>query len=184
MKKFLLLFLCALPAEAATTVGIGAVAQNMGKVTTSADASKSLTGSTYLPELSVGWRIQSGAMGFYPSLGLTILAKKSPEGGQKKSIYTLALPAIFAAGANLELKAGPALQIYSIKGSGGTSEQNNGSSTATFYLPSGSVSSRVFYLDLGLAWLSKQIRGDLDFLITAPKKFSITGIARLSYAFL
>lgn len=185
MKKNLTAVLClffvySADALSAPTLGVGAVAQNMMKVSTSAKAERGLTGATYLPELSIGWHLGS----WYPSIGYTLIAKKSPEGGQKKTLITLAFPLTF--GADVEWKLGPALQIYRIKGSGGTSEQNNGSSTATFYLPNGSKSSRTLYLDLGAGFTAKNLRFDLDFFTTGilSQRFSVTGIARFSYVFL
>lgn len=181
---FLLAFFSA-NALADTTLGIGVVAQNMSKTTNNPAASRSLTGTLYQPELSVAYAIggKSG-IGFLPSLGYTVLGKKSPEGGQKKSMLTLAFPAVLTKG-KLELKAGPAVIFYQIKGTGGDSVQNNGSSTATFYLPGDTKTSRVFYLDLGIGQTFGLIRADLDAFLTGilGNRFALTGIARLSYVF-
>jgi hypothetical protein len=179
----LFLFLFPSPSQAELSGGLGVVVQNIGETTNEASAAKSFWGTTYLPEINVGFRVGGVRWGISPSLGLTF-GKKSEDGGQTKRLAHIMLPASFRMNSIFEFRAGPGLQLYNVSGNGGSIEQRNGSSTATFYFPKYAQTSRVFFLDLGAGLLfGGQFRLNLDLVVSGllGNRFATSGILRTVY---
>ncbi len=174
MRKILgfiaLLTVCLAPSNANSAdnhsvyLGAGVFFQNMMKVTSSSDASKSTLGQLYIPALSLAYSTTLFSTHFMPILAYTPLAKTESD-SVKKHVLLFGLPLIFSNGA-IDFKAGPGLMLYSVGGSGGTEDLSNGASTATFYLPGTSHTSKSIYLDLGVGYsYSDACRIDADILI-------------------
>ncbi len=122
---------------------VGSSFSNMGnKITSSADASRSLLGTHQLI-----FGVSGYFLGLKPELGYTILARKGKGDSHTSRIITLQLPYVVAAAGPLHIKTGPSYWIHRVSGKGGSVELNNGTGTATFYRPSGTKSSS------SLAWL-------------------------------
>ena len=135
---------------------------NMGKVTSSDDASTSMMGQFYLP-LTLSWRIPlSSQSNLVPNLSYTPLSVKTSDLVSKK-VLTLGLNFTHHSSPVIDLKGGIGLLNYSISGDGGAVTRSNGGSTATFYLPGTNKTSRSLYLDLGITYRwNSSVSIDLD----------------------
>jgi hypothetical protein len=142
-------------------LGVGTLFYNMSRVSTTETASKGLLGTVFIPTLGVTgdfWLIS-------PNLSYTVLGKTDPD-GPKTHILTLSVPFKYSLGP-VFLKGGPGILFDMLSGPGGTAVLNNGTSTATFTLPSGSTTSRILFIDLGAGVPFYDIfRWDLDLFMT------------------
>lgn len=167
MKRWLFLFLFTLSAQAADAgpyAGLGMFFQNMLKVTESEKATRSLYGEVYLPELVAGYRFWN----LFPTFGWTILGKKIPDGEKRRYVMRIDIPYVFPYDAETEIKAGFGMLFHRIRGDGQSVSLRNGSSTSTFYVPSGNRSSATFYLGGGLGLIRNALRFDFDFVLGEP----------------
>jgi hypothetical protein len=142
--------------------GLGIFHQNIGKVTDDATAAPSYLGETYFPELVFGWRFER----FLPTLGWTILGRKTNDGEKRHSVMRLELPYLFPLFSGIQPKAGMGLMLYQIYGEGSTVTLRNGGSTSNFYVPGGSRTSKIFYAALGGGFEHGNLRADVDLLIS------------------
>ncbi len=170
--KILLLVLFFIPgmarAEKRLYLGAGAASYNMGKVTSSSDASTSLMGELYLPltlsylfPVKPTWSLEA-------SLSMTPLSVKTTDSIAKTFVMG-SLTQVFKKSFFWDLKSGVGLLNYSITGPGGSIQRSNGTGTATFYYPGSSTSSKSLFLDFGVVyhWV-RDIRIDFDALILSP----------------
>ena len=144
-------------------LGTGTFFYNMGKVTSSDDASTSLLGQFYIP-LNLSMRIPlSTATSLIPNVTYTPIGSTAADSVTKK-ILSFGMNAMMNTHI-LDLKGGLGLLTYSISGTGGTVTRNNGASTATFYLPGSTQSSSSIFIDLGVGTsFGSDFRLDLDFI--------------------
>lgn len=156
-------------AQAATgfAFGGGLIAQNsFGRTTNTSDGAASTFGSYIYPlgimyefELFSGYRVA-------PSLWYTPMTRSSGGATAQTTYMHLSLPVIFNLyGNEIQMTAGPGLSMYTIKGAGGTKSLNNGTSTSTFGVPSGTSSVKTMTADLGFAYTMSNHRLALDFYI-------------------
>jgi hypothetical protein len=176
--------LISLPAQAADTgpyAGLGMFFQNMLKVTESEKAARSLYGEVYLPELVAGYRFWN----VFPTFGWTILGKKINDGEKRRYVMRIDLPYVFGYDSETELKAGFGMLFHRIRGDGQSVSLRNGSSTSTFYVPSGNRSSATFYLSAGLGLIRNAFRFDFDLVAGEPfsRRRSINFSMRGGYVF-
>ena len=150
------ILLLASPLQAFTAkmfyAGIGYFSENsMGKITKSSNSEASTLGTVTYPVLiRYDWELTDNIF-FAPTLTYTWLNRKSAGDVAEVNIWHLMLPF----GRNfrdmpIEWYAGPGLLNRTFKGSGGTTQLNNGTSTATFVKPSRTVEARLVTLNLGL----------------------------------
>lgn len=132
-------------------LGAGAMFYNVGKTTSSNDASTSMLGQLYLP-LTLTVRIPvTPFLNLQPNISYTPLAVTEADSVSKKILMT-GLNLGFRKIPLVDLKAGVGILNYSISGDGSTVTRSNGTSTSTFTLPDSTVTSKSFYLDFGANW--------------------------------
>jgi hypothetical protein len=155
-------------AEKRLYLGAGTAAYNMGKVTSSSDASTSMLGELYLPlTLSYVFPVQP-TWSLEASVSTTPLAVKTTDSISKKFVMG-SLTQVFKRSLFWDLKSGVGLLSYSITGIGGSIQRSNGTGTATFYYPGSSTSSKNLFLDFGAVyhWIH-DIRIEVDAMILSP----------------
>lgn len=146
-------------------VGTGVTFYNMGKLTSSDNASTSLLGQLYVPHLQLTKQFPAFGLKFLSEVSFTPLAVKASDGVSKR-IFTGSVSGLFGSGV-VQLKTGFGILLYFVGGNGGAVTLNNGTSTQTFYSPGTTKSAKAFYLDLGVGFrLPSSIRIDLDLLAT------------------
>jgi hypothetical protein len=92
--------------------------------------------------------------------------KTTPENKETTGTDALSIRAHWAALNSLDLHVGPGILYYEIKGQGGTQTENNGSSTATYGIPSDTRVSTLLFLDLGAGYQYDVYRLDASFLVS------------------
>ena len=188
------LFLVSLqdPAHAAASdssklyLGAGAYIPYVGRLTNTSksDGSTSFTSGT-MAALSV-----TGQFKFYKNIGLspllayTLFGHKSNDGGEKSYYLPIALR-LNRRFKMLDLRAGPGVLFYSVKGSGGTATLSNGGSTSVFALPSSTASAHFYFIDLGMGVVARRLRVDLDGLVSGAlsKRRAVSLLATASFGF-
>lgn len=142
-------------------LGTGALFYNMGKVTSSNTASTSMLGQFYIP-LTLSAKIPfTDSLAIMPVVGYTPLGAKAADSVSKK-ILNFGVNCAFESSPVIDLKGGLGYMVYSISGDGSAVTRSNGTSTATFYLPGSTKSSKNIYLDLGIAYRFNGFRIDID----------------------
>ncbi|MCB0422470.1 MAG: hypothetical protein KDD61_15830 [Bdellovibrionales bacterium] len=135
-------------------IGVGLYTQNLFTVTTSNDASAALLGDISESPLFI-WKSYFQPFSqttIAPSLGYTLLPRKSKDGAAEISLLTLSLPVIHNINNSWDWSYGVSLLRQSIEGAGGTVVLNNGTGTSTFYLPTGTATTQVYSVDVGTSW--------------------------------
>lgn len=143
--------------EGASYVGLGYYSQNvLGQISQSADGSKGTLGETSYPlyfkydyALTSEWFLA-------PQLSYTLVPRSSAGDTAKVTIAHL----VFQVGQNFmndgssrfDWYVGPGYLRYDIKGAGGTTTMNNGTSTAVFAVPGDTNSVQKVTLDLGASY--------------------------------
>lgn len=143
-------------------LGTGATLLNMGKITSSDNASTSLMGELYFPvTLQLPIRI-SNRLSIIPNASYTPFAVKKADEVTKK-IFTAGLNAAIQTNSVFQIKTGLGYLAYSISGPGGTVERSNGAGTATYALPGTQITTKSFFVDIGCGFrLGQSFRLDLD----------------------
>ncbi len=123
-----------------------------------------------------------------PRLDYTLMPRKSAGDTAKVTFYHL----VFPFGRNIsgssnqvwDWYAGPGLLQYSIQGSGGTTQMNNGTGTATFAVPGDTTTVRKVTMNLGtsLSMQKSRVGFDISFenFFSSSKR---TQSLMLSYAY-
>lgn len=156
------------PANAASKtfyLGSGALFYNMSKVTSTDTADISLIGQIYIPlTLTANFSMGTGAH-LETVIGYTPLGVTAAD-SVKKTIITLGSRYAQHLSPIFDFKGGLGVLFYSISGDGSTVTRNNGGSTATFYLPGSSQTSKSVYLDVGFGYLiGNDFKIDLDAMV-------------------
>lgn len=137
-------------------LGAGVLFQNLLTTTTSSSGSASLTGTLYLPSLQLSATLPMGGSGsgwgLAPSIYYTPLGKIQSDEVTKRLLIAQ-IPLYFAFNDKLNWKLGPGFQSYSVSGDGGAVTMNNGTGTAVFYRPNGSVTSTTLLIAAGISWV-------------------------------
>ncbi len=159
-------------------LGLGFLSQNIGRESTAATGRPALFGQqNFTLEASLRTRLGlfSEELKFIPSIAVTPFQRKSIDGGEKYLLVVVSALAAWPvpAAPGLDLVGGPGLLVSHISGAGGSIDQSNGTSSATFALPSGSSTTNVFFLALGGGYqrqlfqsFSGILRVDLDVLVS------------------
>ncbi len=167
-------------AHAEFSTGLGIFANNINETTSSNDAKKALLGPIFYPILL---RYKTEPMIFGGSLApffefthlTTLLIKnETPDGSAKRNFMILGSPLEYKIMPSTQVKFGPALMYYEIKGKGGTKQIANGTGTSTFAVPSQTRSSKILMLQLGFGWDFDQWRFDGDLFLSglAGKRYA------------
>jgi hypothetical protein len=155
---FVALVFAGLPALAfkkdAVTLGLGYYSQNaLGKTTSSTDSSPGILGAASFPlYLKYDWWVMTD---WYvsPQFTYTPIARSSAGGSAKTTMMMLSLPVGanfgFTADTHWDWSVGPALVQYTVKGAGGTTVLDNGTTTATFAVPGETKTMRNITLNAG-----------------------------------
>jgi hypothetical protein len=148
------------------SLGLGYYSQNfMNKLSKDKSGSTSFLGETnYMANVKYDWPM---TMDWFlaPQLGFTPIARKTPGDTAEVTLINIA----FLFGQNLssmnmtwDWYFGPGILQQQIKGKGGTTELNNGDSTAIFAVPGRSVTTRKVTTNLGTSWQFGTSRIALD----------------------
>ncbi len=126
-------------------VEMGSQFANQMKVTQSATASRSLLGTH---QLYLSFAAKLGR--FRPEIGMTPIARTGKDDTHRSRHYALQLPMIIATTDRLTWKAGLALWLHNVSGSGGDLVLNDGTGSSTFSKPGRSSTARTFAVTGGL----------------------------------
>ncbi len=167
-------------------VGLGYFSENsLGKQTQNPTGTKSFLGTTSLPLLfKYDWKIHADYF-VSPMFTYTLLTRNDPANSAKVTIWHL----LFPVGGNIpgstwDWYAGLGIINRNIKGTGGTTELSNGTSTATFSLPGRSVDIRNYTISVGSSYFIGPSRLGMD-LITEGTLSSKRNINLMfSYAYI
>jgi hypothetical protein len=102
---------------------------------------------------------------FSPTIGYTPFYKKLANDNETSRLIPIAFR-IERKLSIFEAHAGPGILIYSVGGKGGTTVLSNGTSTATFGLPTETRSSKLWLLDLGAGIDAFSTKLAFDVMIT------------------
>jgi hypothetical protein len=169
MKRFVFLWLllAALPAHAfppeGAYVGLGAFFANPLRYTASSDASHSIFGRVFTPELGLGY----SAGPWRPSLHWAVLGRSTGDGEKRETLIRANIPYAFFLSERFEAKAGGGLMWFHGYGPGGEVELRNGALLQKFYVPDGSSNTFLFYLAGGAALKVDHFRFDFDLYFTS-----------------
>jgi hypothetical protein len=159
-------------------LGAGATFFNMGKTTSSEDASTSLIGQVYLP-LTLSIRMSlNPRISLAPFASYTPLAVKDSDEVSKR-ILTAGVNLAWRNSGKYDLKTGLGLLSYFIGSDGSAVTRSNGTGSSTFYLPSTTISSKSIFLNLGIGYFfHENLRLDLDAMVlsalSSARSFSST----------
>lgn len=159
-------------------LGAGATFLNMGKTTSSDDASTSLTGQLFIPlTLSMHLNINP-TMNLVPYASYTPLAVTSADSISKRML-SVGFNLSFKNSGKYQYKTGLGLLQYMISGDGSAVTRSNGTGTATFYLPGTTSSSKSIFIDLGVAYqFHESLKLDIDAMVlsalSSARSFSTT----------
>jgi hypothetical protein len=166
--------------------GLGFYSENsLGKQTRSENGSSSLMGVSTYP-LLLKYDLQAGAAWFVsPTFTYTFLPRSSSGGSAKVTLIHL----MFPFGTNLswpgwDWSAGPGLLHHTLSGSGGTTQMNNGTGTATFAMPAQSVSVDIYTFNLGTSYQFGANRWGADLISEAVLSHKRTFSFMVSYAYM
>ena len=177
-------FACSLELSAAPRkhvfLGAGTVLQNMGSISGSQTGSSSIIGAVSLSAVLLA-KIGGGKWFVAPTVSHTPFGSADADDGVSKYLSTLAL-SIGRNFAKTDISIGPGVMLYRIAGNGGQVELDNGDSTATFYHPGRSVTSRLLLLQTGLGWNFERSRAAIDVWFSAPFGSRRTVSALASYS--
>ena len=175
----LLIFFLATPSHAKRFyLGAGATFLNMGKTTSSDDASSSLTGQLFLP-LTLSMHLNlNPTMNLVPYASYTPLAVTAADSVSKRML-SVGFNLSFKNSGKYQYKTGLGLLQYMISGDGSAVSRSNGTGTATFYLPGTTSSSRSIFIDLGIAYqFHESLKLDIDGMVlsalSTSRSFSTT----------
>lgn len=169
-------------ARPSVLVGLGLLANEVGRRSGSSSGATSLLGSPYLNFSLIGEFQVEPSWYFSPVLAYTFFGSKGADTDEKTSFMTFALRAEKRL-SDFELHAGPGVLIEKVSGEGGTTTLKNGTSTAVFGLPSGSQSSLMTLIDLGIGSDVNVIHYTLDVYLVglASTRRALTLALTLSY---
>ncbi len=148
-------------------LGGGAINHNSNRAATSATTGATKTfDEVYAHVGALGLFGLDADWGISPFFYYGVTTKKSPEGGQSTGVYAGGVRALYNIMDGLDVHVGPAALFYRISGKGGTVVLSNGSSTATFGLPSLSKTSRVLAWDIGIGFGVDVVRIDAGVFVS------------------
>lgn len=151
--------------------GAGYYSQNfLNKTSQKDDGSSGVLGeANYLLNLKYDYKITQDWY-LAPQLNYSLMPRSTPGNTSKVTITHL----VFQIGKNFEgghlgstwdWYVGPGYLQYDIKGAGGTTVMNNGTSTATFAIPGSSSSTKKISTNLGASYTLERSRFGFDLII-------------------
>lgn len=155
MKKLLLIVLLftstnAFALGSGPVWGLGFYSQYLNELSSDSTAKKSTLGKTMLP---VVYKSNTNLFGqslmWHASLAGLLPAIKTNDDAANYYLIQFGLAKSFWETGDSGWFYGGGLNYAILKGNGGTTVLNNGAGTQTFYLPDGSSSSKIFYVELG-----------------------------------
>ncbi|MCM0605877.1 MAG: hypothetical protein KA715_07275 [Xanthomonadaceae bacterium] len=154
-----------LASEKKLILGVGLLSQNFSRVSGGVSGNPGL--GTIYPEVHLSYDLFIGAgYSLSPWVLYTPMLRISRDGGDTTNVLALALRLKKDLSSSLSANLGVGEFIYRMYGPGGTTTLNNGNSTATFALPSGSVASTLFTVNTGFGFaFSETWRTDLDMMV-------------------
>lgn len=147
-------------------LGGGVLSNNVGRYSTADSGEKGLFTKHFIHLSFMGYYYFAESWGISPWFVFTPFGHGSPDEGSKTRIYSFAIRGSKSFTPKLEVHLGPGTYLYQISGAGGTVRLNNGTSTSTFAMPDQSMTSILYYWNLGLSSQHGIIRTDLDAMIT------------------
>lgn len=167
------------------SVGLGYYSMNAnGKTTSSATGSANAMGTTFFPFFFGYFYEVSASFFVVPQIQYSLMPR-SGEDGVKSSIMKLDLPlgGNIGQGPDFDWQFGPSIEMYTVKGPGGTKVLNNGSSTSTFARPGRSVTARTLSFKSGLGYTIQSWRTSFDIYWAAAlsEKRSISYLLSVGY---
>ncbi len=176
MKNIFLIFLfliCALTSHAGIKPGFqflfGATSLPLNSVTTQNSAKKDFLGELY-NSLGVKYNFTGGSDYQYSAIltttKISLISNKDKDKGLTTSLTQLEGNLVFSSSSSFQFKSQLGILMYEMKGSGGQVDLPNGTSTATFDLPSKTVNAQTIYLGGGVQYDfgSFSLAADLNFL--------------------
>jgi hypothetical protein len=155
-------------ADRSYSLGLGYYSQNVLNRTANKESGEtSFFGDTLYPltfkfdyAFSTSWFIA-------PQLNFTPLSRKAPADTAQVTLLQLSLlfGKNFESSSSWDWYFGPGILQQTIKGAGGTTLLNNGTSFSTFAVPGRSVDTRKLALIIGSAWTKDRSRWAFDFFI-------------------
>lgn len=136
------------PLTSAFNIGLGTMTQNFRKVQTTVGGDKN--NFKLDPYLSAAIKYPLTAQfSLVPSFGSTIPRKSEKDDNITKFTYYFLTEAAFHLNSQLSFKAGPGLSFNYLSGKGGEKILNNGTTSSSFPVPSGSATTRNLIFSLG-----------------------------------
>ena len=150
-------------------IGLDSFARSISKTTTIESGKKDLLSPFQFP-LFLGYSYQfSAEEKMAVDLDYTLFPKKGPDGGTEETHFLVRIPYIRKwTDSNFSWKAGVGLHQFSIKGKDGTVVLNNGSSTATFYIPDSTTTATQFLLESGIDYTFNKFKSSASLLLENP----------------
>lgn len=159
---------CAAVPSRSIFLGFDLLSHGLNQVSHDPGANTSLLGTNYLNfhaqvviPMTDRWAITPQLIGM-PSM---LFPHKAPDQGSTANYFIIGIPFSYFVNDQLDLLMGVAFMNYTIKGDGGTTVLNNGTSQSTFALPGRTEQARTAALELGVGYKAVNIRWGLETFI-------------------
>jgi hypothetical protein len=140
------------------------------RVTTTNNAKSNFLGTRW-DSLHLATVHQYGNAFLNPYLNYSLMQSPKSGGDVKNTVWMLGLPIGYNFAGNgpiTDWNYSFGIYNYTLQGSGGTKTLNNGGGTSTFGIPGSSVSSRQFFVGIGVGSQWDQFRVTTDLFALAP----------------
>jgi hypothetical protein len=167
--------------------GLGAFGRQLGSLSTQSTQEQSFL-SSIAPILALHTQFSLGSnLSHYfisPSLAFTPLASKSSDGSYSISYFPISVR-MLREFQSAEISAGVGYLISRISGAGGSSVQNNGTSTSTFIYPDQSTTTGLATLNLGgsFRFLNAKVGGEAWISGVLSQRRAVNLLVSVQYGF-
>lgn len=150
-------------------LGLDTYARSISKTTSVESGTKDLLSPFQFPFLFGYTYKLSSESRLMAEIDYTLFPKKGADGGTEENHLFVRLPyAQNFESSNIEWKAGIVFHQTALKGKGGTTILNNGSGTATFYLPDSTSTTNQMLGEIGINFPLRKISFQSSLFIEAP----------------